>query len=275
MTSIAFPAAAAATGEAPAVPAPPPQMRTSAPNVFLVPAYNEEENLPRLFSDYERRPELFPPGSRMVVVDDGSQDDTAGVVERYDGTLPLELLRLDRNQGPGAAFRAGFARALETCAEDALVITLEADTTSDLDALPEMMNRARGGAEVVLASWVMVNVSAGRRALSRAAGFVVRLCLGLDAKTVSSFFRVYRASTLRAAVNRYGDDLIREPGFACKAEILAKLASMGAKIEEVPVGLDTTKRVGKSNMPLVRTMLAYWRMMARQLFARESESLSA
>jgi dolichol-phosphate mannosyltransferase len=247
----------------------------TAPNVFLVPAYNEEQNLPRLFEDFERRPELFPPGSRMVVVDDGSQDDTAGVVERYDGSLPVELLRLDRNQGPGAAFRAGFDKALETCCEESLVVTLEADTTSDLDALPEMLERARNGAEVVLASWVMLNVSAPRRTLSRAAGFVVRLCLGVDAKTVSSFFRVYRASTLRAARTRYGADLIREPGFACKAEILAKLASMGAKIEEVPVGLDSSKRIGESKMPVMRTMLAYFRMLARQVFTRETETQSA
>ena len=67
---------------------------------------------------------------------------------------------------------------------------------------------------------------------------------------------------------RYGNDLIRERGFACKAELLAKLAALGARIEEVPVGLDSSRRVGESKMPILRTVLCYWRMMARQRFHR-------
>ena len=43
--------------------------------------------------------------------------------------------------------------------------------------------------------------------------------------TVSSFFRVYRASVLRRSFAHYGDDLMRERGFACKAEMLANIAA--------------------------------------------------
>jgi dolichol-phosphate mannosyltransferase len=241
----------------------------AVPNLFVVPAFNEEANLPRLFADLESRPALFPPGSRLFIVDDGSQDDTAAIVDRYSGPLPAEVIRLGRNQGPGAAFRAGFAAALEECDGEALVVTLEADTTSDLDALPEMIRRAYTGAELVLASWVMVNVSRTRRILSEGAAKVINRILGVDAKTVSSFYRVYRASTLRAAAARYGDALIREPGFACKAELLSKLSSMSVRIEEVDVGLDTSRRVGDSKMPILRTIFHYWRLMARQRLARD------
>src|SRR5438046_925589 len=101
-------------------------------------------------------------------------------------------------------------------------------------------------AELVLAAWVMENVSPLRRLLSEGAGLVVRRALGLQATTVSSFFRVYRASVLRRAFERHGDELIKERGFACKAELLAKLSKLGARIEEVPVALDTSRRVGES-----------------------------
>ena len=134
-----------------------------------------------------------------------------------------------------------------------------------------MLERAEGGADVVLADWTMQNVSAKRRLLSAGAGYVVRHAIGVEARTVSSFFRVYRASTLRAAFSTYGDKLIREPGFACKAELLAKLASMGSSIVEEPVDLDWSRRRGKSKMPLFKTTVAYWRMLFRQrLAARES-----
>jgi dolichol-phosphate mannosyltransferase len=246
-----------------------PLLHEAVPLLFVIPAYNEEANLPRLLRDLEARPALFPPGSKLLVVDDGSQDGTVAIVENYAGPLPAEVIKLGHNQGPGAAFRAGFTAALERCSGEALVVTLEADTTSDLDALPEMLYRARSGAELVLASWVMVNVSRFRRFLSGGASVVTNRILGVDAKTVSSFYRVYRASTLRRATARYGDDLIREPGFACKAELLSKLTSLGVSIEEVDVMLDTSRRVGESKMPIFRTIFHYWRLMARQRFTRD------
>src|SRR3954464_11698857 len=198
-------------------------MATTAvtPNLFVIPAYNEVENLPRLFQDLEARPSLFAPGSRLIIVDDGSVDGTPEFVDGYAGSLPAEVVRLGRDQGPGAAFRAGFAAALSACGPRAFVVTLEADTTGDLDALPQMLERAAAGTDLVLASWVMENVAWYRRALSACAGAVVRRVLGVRAHTVSSFYRVYRASILRAAVEQYGDSLIREPGFACMAELLS------------------------------------------------------
>ena len=238
--------------------------RTSAPLLVVIPAFNEQENLEQLFADLEGRSELRAQAMRIVIVDDGSSDLTATLIESYDGDLPVELLRFDENQGPGAAFRAGFERVLELAPEDALVITLEADGTGDLAALPRMLAAATDGADVVLADWKMENVAAHRRFCSVAAGYVVRKALGIDAKTVSSFFRVYRATVLRAAFERYGDNLIRESGFACKAEILAKMAAMGSRSVEEPVALDWSRRTGESKMPVLKTMVAYWRMLFRE-----------
>ena len=232
--------------------------------LFVIPAFNEQENLPGLFADLAGTADLLGERSRIFIVDDGSADETPALVESYDGPLPVELVRLDVNQGPGAAFRTGFETALGHAGPDALIVTLEADTTSDLGALPQMLDEVKSGADVVLADWQMVGVSVHRRFLSAGAGWVVRKGLGLEATTVSSFFRVYRASTLREASRRYGDSLIRERGFACKAELLAKLASMGACIVEVPVSLDWTRRNGESKMPVFKTMLAYWRMLFRE-----------
>jgi dolichol-phosphate mannosyltransferase len=251
-----------------------PRAGLRPPTLFVVPAFNEEANLPRLLDDLASRPDLFQPSSRLIIVDDGSSDGTADVAEQYSGPLRVELLKLGKNQGPGAAFRAGFASALDGSSDEAYVVTLEADTTSDLDALPEMIARAHAGADLVLASvhggGRMVNVGVVRRILSAGAGWVVRRALGVEAHTVSSFFRVYRASMLRLAADRYGDDLIREAGFACKAELLAKLTRLGARVQEVPVDLDGSRRVGESKMRVFPTLRAYGRLVLRGQLGKDA-----
>jgi hypothetical protein len=120
----------------------------------------------------------------------------------------------------------------------------------------------------VHAGGALVNAGRHRVGLSRAASFAVRATAGVDARTVSSFFRVYRASILRAAYRRHGDAFIREGGFACKAEILGKLSRMDARIEEVPVNLDASRRIGDSKLKVLPTMAGYTRLMARQVATR-------
>jgi dolichol-phosphate mannosyltransferase len=240
--------------------------------VFVIPAYNEEANVPRLLADLESRPDLWRDGGRVVLVDDGSTDRTVDVARAHRGELPVEVLVAERNGGPGQAFDRGFRHVLERCGDDELIVTLESDTTSDLDAVEAMLGAAAAGADIVLASHhgtgELANVSAHRRFLSRAASSVIRRGGGLDASTVSSFFRVYRAETLRAGYERYGESLIQERGFACKAEILIKLSRMGITVAEVPVTLDWAKREGVSKMKVLPTMGGYARLMARQTFAR-------
>lgn len=240
--------------------------------VFIVPAYDEAANVPRLIDDLEHRPELWADGGRLLLVDDGSSDDTVAVAEAYTGPLPVEVLRQERNMGPGRAFDRGFRRALELCGEDDLIVTLEADTTSDLDALTTMLAEARDGADLVLASvhagGEMVGVGRRRAALSRAASAVIRHTAGLDARTVSSFFRVYRPGILRAAYERFGDSLIQERGFACKAELLAKLMRVDATVVEVPVSLDASRRLGESKLRVLPTMAGYTRLVGRQIAHR-------
>jgi dolichol-phosphate mannosyltransferase len=241
-------------------------------NIFVIPAYNEETNLPRLLLDLEARPALWN-GGHVIVVDDGSTDATADVAEAYSGQVPVILHRQVRNQGAGRAFDSGFRLALKLAADDAYIITMESDTTSDLDAVEHMLAVAQEGTDIVLASHhgegQLVNVSAHRRLLSRVAASAIRRGAGLDARTVSSFFRVYRAAALRHAYDVHGEHLIRESGFACKAEILVKMVRGGATVREVPVALDWARRDGASKMRVLPTIGGYARMMARQVATRE------
>jgi dolichol-phosphate mannosyltransferase len=234
----------------------------------VIPALNEAANIVRVLDGLGANQAIARRGVPLVfVVDDGSTDDTAEVCAAHDGRLPVTVIRHQRNVGPGAAFRSGFLAALTSVVDDGLIVTLEADSTSDLAVLDRMLDYAWAGADCVLASVYggghMLNVAPLRRVLSTTANRATRRMLGVDAHTVSSFFRVYRADALRRAFDVYGHGFIAERGFACKAEILMKLDRLGMRIQEVPVDLDGSLRVGASNMPLLRTIAGYGRLFAR------------
>jgi dolichol-phosphate mannosyltransferase len=245
---------------------PDPSYRPEGP-IFVIPAFNEEPNLPRVLAELESAVATWPAAPLVLVVDDGSSDATADLADDWAGPLLVRAVRLGHNQGPGAAFRHGFREALAVAGSESLIVTIEADSTSDLDVVDTMLALARDGVDVVLASvhggGRIINCSRTRRLLSSYASHATRRALGLDARTVSSFFRVYRADALRRAFDVYGDSLIVESGFACKAEILMKLARLGARVEEVPVSLDSARRIGASKMPVLRTAAAYGRLYMR------------
>src|SRR4029079_7383803 len=100
--------------------------------------------------------------------------------------------------------------ALGESSDDDAIVTLEADTTSNLGDLPEMMKRFDQGADVVLASVYapgakIIGVAGWRLAASKSVSNTFRYLGGLrEIHTLSSLYRVYRAGTLRKAADPYG-----------------------------------------------------------------------
>ena len=239
---------------------------------FVIPAYNEAENIPRLLADLAPRARAL--GARVIVVDDGSTDGTADAVRAHAQDMHLAIVRHPVNSGLGAAINSGIRAALGEASDDDAIVTLEADTTSNLDDLPEMLALFERGYDLVLASVYapggqLLGVSRHRIAMSKAVSNTFRVLGGLrDMHTLSSLYRVYRAGTLRRAAETYGYLLVREPGFAANVELLLKLYAANASIAEVPTTNDWSTRKGSSKMKLKPTALAYFRVMIAHLAGR-------
>lgn len=231
--------------------------------VFIVPAYNEAANLPELLASLQGWAETRREDCRVIVVDDGSTDETEEILDGFKG-LPLTVVQHRPNLGVAKVFRSGFAAWSEMpSGPHDLVVTLEADNTSSLDILDTMVERARGGFDVVLASCYaqggeVVGTNLFRTTLSFCANLILRSTPGMPkVSTFSSFYRAYRAPFMTRVLAAYGSRLIEEEGFVCVVEMLLKFGRMKASICEVPLRLDGGKRKGVSKMKVMRTILGY------------------
>ena len=238
---------------------------------FVIPAYNEADNVARLLADLTPRAHAL--GARVIFVDDGSSDDTSAAIEAARDGLHLTILRHTENRGLGTALNTGLRAALSEAHDDDAIVTIESDNTSDLDDLPgcssastrattsfsrpSMRRAARSSACRATACW---RPGSSRRRFATLAGY----------RYPHAFvaLRVYRAGTLRRAAETYGYLLVREPGFAANVELLLKLYNAGAKVAEVPTVNDWRRRAGVSKLKLTPTVLAYGRLAAAHLVGR-------
>lgn len=240
--------------------------------LFVVPAYNEEKNIGALIEETHAYAVREGIEYRLIVVDDGSRDATAAIVREASGRYPCELISYAPNRGVGEAFRRGLYRALEICSERDVIVTKEADRTSDLGILKALTEKIRhDDQDVALASCYakgggVEGTTAYRRLLSHCANALIFMAFHIrGVHTYSSFYRAYRPSALRAVVARYGD-LYEEPGFACVIELLVRLSRVRARIVEVPMVLRGSMRRGESKMRVGKTIAGYLSVMARNAF---------
>jgi dolichol-phosphate mannosyltransferase len=242
-------------------------MDSRASLYVLVPMLNEAGNLPTLLASMRRMAAGLPHlTARFLIVDDGSTDGTGEMAMKLADGLDFSVLRHDERRGPGRAFATGFTHLAGRLGPDDYVATMEGDNTSRLELLSSMFVRAREGYDVILASPYLYgggieHTTTWRVILSRMANVFVKEVLGLSGlATVSSFYRLYRGSVILNLQRCYGPGIVERAGFECMVELLMKMVYLRTPISEVPMTLDTSLRVGKSKMKVLRTVLGYLRL---------------
>ncbi len=239
--------------------------------IFVTATYNEQKNIGRLLQRTKEKAEGQGLDYKIIVVNDGSTDDTERVVKSLMERIPLYLHSYYPNKGAGEAFRLGFRKALEIGEAGDIIVTKEADNTSDLGTLAELISKIRDGYDVALASCFakggrILGVSPLRLILSRGANILLKVFFPIkDVNTYTSFYRAYRYEALKEIFDIYGDALIEESGFECMPELLIKFSrNVKFKIAEVPTILDVNKRIGKSKMRIFKTIKGVLRIILRE-----------
>lgn len=230
---------------------------------ILLPAYNEERDIGPLMGRIEEMIAATGCAIQVLVVNDGSKDNTLGVVRSFTGKVPFEILDHGVNKGLGQAMLTGLTRAAELVQADDLVVAMDADNTHDPALIGALQKKIEAGYDLVIASRYEaggeeVGLNPMRKVLSRGASTLLRLFFPIKgAQDYTCGYRAYRGSLLMTAFQKYGQNLIEEHGFTCMAELLIKLSRLGARISEVPLILRYDFKSGQSKMKFVKTIFRY------------------
>jgi dolichol-phosphate mannosyltransferase len=237
--------------------------------ILTLPAYNEEKALPALLAAFAQTMESAGCDYRVVVVDDGSNDDTCEVIRAASLTIPIQSIRHQVNRGLGETMRDALRAAVQTSAGGDIVVTMDSDNTHDPDTIPVLLHLLRAGNQVAIASRYrkgsrVVGLSMPRRLMSYAARLLFQVvCPIRGVRDYTCGFRAYEARALQRAFAVYGDSFVTERSFACMAEILFKLARTGATIAEAPMVLRYDRKMGSSKMSMFQTVLGTLQLVAR------------
>jgi len=224
---------------------------------IIIPAYQEEENIPYIEEELFPVLENLPMPVEVVFVDDGSTDKTVERIRRLMERRPsVKLFQHAKNLGLGAAIRTG----IRNCTGE-LVVTMDSDLTFHPRQIPALLERFRqGDVDCVIGSPALAqgydpSIAFYRIFLSRGANFLYGIMLGKRITAVSPIFRLYRAAQVKE-LNLESDR------FEINAEILAKLLMKKRKIAEIPAAL-TLRKYGQSKLDSPREILNHLKLMSK------------
>jgi dolichol-phosphate mannosyltransferase len=204
----------------------------------------------------------------IVVVNDGSSDQTSSFLSSLAPRSPVHELRHASNRGYGAALKTGFLWALSQAGPEDAVITMDADTTHDPVYIAEMIAKLEEGFDMVTASYTLVGGHASgvplfRRLMSHSLNFLMSLVHPMNGiTTYTNGYRVYRLTAMRCVHAKFGEHLIDETGFPGGAEFFLKCGSCGAEPAEIPFDLHYENRGSGSKIRIVQTILRYLKLMS-------------
>jgi len=155
-------------------------------SVFF-PAFNEQDIIAKTVENATRAVSSLVDDYEVIVVDDGSSDKTAAVVEDLARRDPhVRLVRHEVNRGYGAALRTGFASAQKD-----LVFFSDADGQFDLQELPGLLSMLKR-APIVLGYRIRRSDPMYRLFIAKVYNIVVRLVFGLRVRDIDCAFKLFR-----------------------------------------------------------------------------------
>lgn len=238
-----------------------------------IPVHDEARTIGVLLWKIRNVMQEFGRDYEILVLNDGSGDDTADTLARYDKALPMTVIE---EKTP-----VGYARGLEKLIRLALqrtsypkrdsVVTIQGDFTESPEHIIPLVKTLEGGADIVSGA-----VESGRARVprpQRIARMLAPILLGKAHRTAPVSdplcgFRAYRLIVLKKALRAMGEGpMVTEEGWAANVQLLALSAAHARRIEEVPLDLRYDIRERESRFNALRTLRALVRVRDGKMWA--------
>ena len=181
----------------------------------VVPLYNEEESLGELAAWIDRVAKAASLSYEIVMIDDGSNDNSWAEVERLKSLYPtIKGIRFGRNYGKSAALYCGFAEA-----EGEVVFTMDADLQDSPDEIPEMRRMILEDGYDLVSGWKKKRYDpAGKRLPSKFFNLTARIVSGIKLHDFNCGLKAYRRKVIKSIevygeMHRYIPILAKHAGF--------------------------------------------------------------
>jgi dolichyl-phosphate beta-glucosyltransferase len=231
----------------------------------VIPAYNEGERIGITLGKLVNNLEKNFPHFEIIVVDDGSSDDTAEKVKRVAATnRQIALISYSPNRGKGFAVRRGMLRA----ANDAVLFT-DADLSTPVEEIAVALAELARGFSVVIASRrhpesvIALRQSWVRELIGRTFNTLVRLMIGLPYKDTQCGFKCFTRNAAKEIFSR-----TRINTFSFDVEALLIAGAMGHAIKEIPVrwtnGVGSKVRPLRDGLKILGELLTLYRAKLRR-----------
>jgi dolichol-phosphate mannosyltransferase len=185
---------------------------------LVVPAYNEQENVELLLARVDAALRQTGRPFEVIVVDDGSTDDTPRLLEDAQKAYPwLRVLRLSRNSGQSTAFDAGFRAA-----RGEVIATIDADLQNDPEEIPRLLPLLDG--YDMIAGWRQKrHDTAMRRMQSRIANRIRNWLSDEDIHDSACSLKLYKRHCLAGmqlyqGMHRFLPTLVKMRGYTVRQE---------------------------------------------------------
>ncbi|HEY9340035.1 MAG TPA: polyprenol monophosphomannose synthase [Hanamia sp.] len=219
--------------------------------LLIIPTYNEKENVAQILKTVFELHEGF----HVLIIDDGSPDDTANIVKNLFASYPGQLFLEERigKLGLGTAYIHGFKWAMDRGYH--FIFEMDCDFSHNPKDLDKLYNACKtGGADVAVGSRYtkggkVENWPWSRVSLSKGASVYTRMITWMPVKDPTAGFVCYKREVLEAI----NFDQIEFVGYAFQIEMKFAAWKLGFRIKEVPITfIDRQYGISKMNKGIVK-----------------------